>query len=392
MIVLKVFVATTAVIGLLYWIFQLILAIRVVRAVHLVEEMPLEPGIVWPRVSLIMTARNEAGSIEDALKIKLADDYPNLEYILVDDRSDDGTGEIFDRIATNEARVKVVHVAGLPEDWLGKLYALHQGQLQATGEWLLFSDADVVIKPSTIKRAIRFCQSRNLDHLAILPQIYPAGFLLDIVVSVFVRLICLGARAWAIEDAKSDAAAGSGSFNLVRRAAFEKTKGFEWIRLETGDDAALGQMLKQTGARGALASGRDYVGVHWYRSLRAIVLGSERPVWAALANFSLKRALISALVLFMFENAPYFALIPVGMPCLAILGGIAIALGGSVSALFNLRFGRPLWSAFFVPVGIAVMSYVIVRSALLGSIRGGVYWRGTFYPDVLLKQGRRLNF
>lgn len=325
-----------------YWLMQFILIIRVIKSVPKVENFPDKELNFWPKVSVIAPARNEARTITDAVQSRLKDDYPNLEIILIDDRSTDGTSEIVDQLAQKDARVKPVYIKQLPEGWLGKVYAMDQGIKKATGEWLLFSDADVYIKPGTLKKSIVYVNERELDHLAIFPDLYPVGFILDILQTIFIKTICLVARVWAVEDPKSTASVGSGSFNLVRRSALEKTKGLEWIKLELGDDVALGQMLKQSGARQSLANGRGFVGVYFYRSLKEAALGTDRPTFTTIGNFSFWRLFIMGWILMALELSPYLAFLPMGVPYLFYLGVWLLIISITVLILSNGWMRRPV--------------------------------------------------
>jgi cellulose synthase/poly-beta-1,6-N-acetylglucosamine synthase-like glycosyltransferase len=141
------------VIGAAYWAFQAYSVFKV-RQVPAIADMSADEDGDRPLVSVVMTARDEECEIEKALRSRLADDYPALELIVVDDRSTDSTPEIVDRLAAEDPRLRVVHVEELPEGWLGKVYAMSRGLAAAGGEWVLFSDADVRVKPGTLGRAM----------------------------------------------------------------------------------------------------------------------------------------------------------------------------------------------------------------------------------------------
>ena len=392
MILFKILLLIYTLCGLLYWLMQLFLTLRVMKSVPLLEKLPYDKSRTWPKVSVIIPACNEAKTIEDAMQSRLQDDYPNLEILLIDDRSTDRTGEIVDKIAAKDSRVKAIHISELPEGWVGKPYALDQGAKLATGDWLLFSDADVYIKPTAIKRAITYCESRKLDHLTIFPELYQTRFLLDTLLSLFIRWICLMARVWAVEDEKSNASAGAGAFNLVRRSALEKIKGFEALRLEVADDVALGQVLKKSGARSSLINGRHYVGIYFYRSIREAAIGSERAGFTTIGNFSSIRLALIGIILFGLEMSSFIILVPMGIPYLPILGLIMVSVVFFVSISMNKWLNRPILPSLFLPIGITISTVLMFRTGILGVKRGGIYWRGTFYPTSLLKSGRRYKF
>jgi glycosyltransferase involved in cell wall biosynthesis len=391
MIFLKILLVFYIIIGFFWWLIQLLLSLRIITKVPLLEKLPKKNLENLPKVSVIIPACNEADTIEEAIQTRLHDDYPNLEIILIDDRSTDGTSEIIERIAAKDNRVKSIHIAELPFGWLGKQYAMNQGVKLATGDWFLFSDADVKIKPGTLKLVIGYCESKKIDHLAIFPEIPPTNFLLDTLLSVFIRFLCIGGRIWAVEDEKSNAAVGSGSFNLVRRSAFEKTKGFEWLRLETVDDVGLGKMLKESGARSSIINGRKYLSVYLYRSLKGMAIGSERPVFAGIGNFSLTRLILTALIYFGFELSPFFALIPIGIPFISFLGLIMVVMALATSISISRWMNRPLLPSIFYPIGTTIMVIIMIRAGILGAKRGGIFWRGTFYPTEILKEGKRYS-
>jgi len=392
MIILKVIAFIFFGCGFIYWLLQLILTLRVIKSVPLLKNLPDMEQKEWSKVSVVIPARNEADTIEQAVKLRLQDDYPNLEILMINDRSTDQTGKIIDKLAKLDRRIKAIHISKLPEKWLGKLYAMHQGVKQATGDWFLFSDADVHIKPGTIKRAVAYGESRKLDHVAVLPELLPTNFLLDITLSTFVRMICLAGRIWAVEDEKSEAAAGAGAFNLVRRIAFDKTNGFKEIKLESADDVALGRMLRRSGARQVLFNGRRYVSVCFYRSLHEMAVGSERATFTSMGNFSLTRLVLISVIMFGLEMSPFLLLFGGGFSLAPLFGLIMFLIAVIVSILMNKWAHRSLITSFFFPIGVLIMIIMILRAGILGVKRGGVIWRGTFYPTEELRQGRRFKF
>ena len=352
-----------------------------------------EPHLeAYPRISVVAPARDEADTIAAAVDTRLKDDYPDLEIVLVDDRSSDGTSEIVDKIAASDPRVKAVHIREIPEGWIGKQNAMQRGAETAKGDWLLFSDADIYFRPGALRRAIAFCQEGNRDHLAVAPQCYPAGFLIDAGVAMILRMISFSGRLWAVPDERSDAAIGSGAFNLVRRSAFEKAGGFEWLKLEVADDVALGRRLKQTGARSAVAQGRGWVGVHFYTDIGTMIRACERAGYTTFANFKVWRAVLSSLAFLALEMAPFFALLPLGIPYLFYAGLLMLLFALASLALISWWCRHPLLPTLLWPVGTLTTAILLIRAAIVGKRRGGIYWRGTFYPTKLLKEGRRLDF
>ena len=173
------------------------------------------PARACPRLSIITAARNEARRIEVALTSLLRLDYPALEIIAVNDRSTDETGAILERLARQHARLTIKHISELPEGWLGKNYALHVGAAEASGTLLLFTDADVVFEPTTLRRAAALMELDALDHLAAIPDVKVPGIALNAFVAAFGVFFSLYARPWKARDARSRFHIGIGAFNLV---------------------------------------------------------------------------------------------------------------------------------------------------------------------------------
>ena len=111
-------------------------------------------GEPLPSVSIVIAARNEADSIGDTLDRLSRLEYPELEIVVVNDRSRDGTGQIASEYIRTLEGLKVVDIGMLPPEWLGKTYALHEGSKQSSGEWLCFIDADVALEPDCLRRAV----------------------------------------------------------------------------------------------------------------------------------------------------------------------------------------------------------------------------------------------
>ncbi|MCX5673257.1 MAG: glycosyltransferase, partial [Planctomycetota bacterium] len=143
MILLAVALAVYVLLGLAYWLAMAYGLVRTWRGVPRLEEVrPPEPA-AWPKLSVIVPACNEADKIEPAMRTLLAEDYPDLEILAVDDRSTDATGDIIDRLAAEDPRVRAIHVKELPAGWLGKVHALDRGFQESRGRFVLFTDADV---------------------------------------------------------------------------------------------------------------------------------------------------------------------------------------------------------------------------------------------------------
>lgn len=378
-----------AVIGLAYAVASAWGTTLVVRAVPLLPRDRSRPPDRWPRVSLIVPARNEVETLGPAMRSRLADGYPELEVLLVDDRSTDGTRELVDAIAAEDPRVRALHVTSLPPGWLGKLHAMSEGLRLATGEWLLFSDADVHVAPGTFARAVSYAEAQHLDHLTILPQLRPATWLVDVALAAFGRTGLVMGRVWLVSDPASKVGGSVGAFGLVHRSALERSPGIEHLRLEVADDLALGQMLKASGSRSAVVNGRDLVFMHWYRSLAELARGTEKA--AALFDHRLLPALGWTGSLAALELGPFVVALLAPFSLARALAGISAALLLG-STLRMCRFaGQRMLPGLLSPLGVLVNGVLLLRAAVLGKVRGGLQWRSTLYSPEVLRPGRRLK-
>jgi Glycosyl transferase family 2 len=384
------FLEISAVAGCLYWFVSAALYLRARRSIPDLTEVEPRPGSEYPLVSLVVPARNEENTLEAALESRLVDDYPHLEVVLVDDRSTDGTPALVDRIEGRHSNVRALHLTELAQGWLGKLNALDRGARLARGDWLLFSDADVHFEAGTLRRCVTWAETRRLDHLAVFPRILSNSFWLSAVLSDFARILLTFGRVWEVEDPESSAFIGIGAFNLVRRSAWEGTAGFAWLRLEPADDMGLGMLMKENGYRSGVLGSGGLLTVEWYPTLGAMVVGAEKASFS-LCNYSLPRAVISGFVLLMLELGPLIALLPLGAAGLPFLGLAAVLVAWACSLSINRWVGLPLLPALFVFGGGLLQAWMIVRAGVLGAWRGGIIWRGTFYPLSVLREGRRVR-
>ena len=392
MIILDIMIVAWMAAGCLYWLAVLYLTIRVIKSVPLLEMMPAPEREEWPQVSVIVPVRDELENLGGPVASRLEDDYPGLELVLVDDRSSDGTSKRIDEMAASDTRVKAVHVSDLPGGWLGKVYAMQRGIEESGGEWMVFSDADTYVKPGALARAVSYCESRGLDHLAVIPELYRCKALQDSVSQVLLRIMLITERVWKAADERSSAAVGSPSFALVRRAAIEDAGGLAELRMEPTEDIAIAQMLKTAGGRSGAVNGRGYVGAFFCRSLRETAVSLERGVYATLGGFSLARVFWFTLLFFALEFGPYLFFIPMGIPYNELIGTVAVSLGMIVSILICRWLRMPLAAAFFFPIDLLIVVYMLLRAGIVCAAQGGIIWRDTFYPTEMLRMGRRFSY
>jgi glycosyltransferase involved in cell wall biosynthesis len=368
------------VVGALFWVGQLVEAIRYRRAAVWLSTVPAElPESCddWPSVAIVLAARNEAAMVERATRSLLALDYPELAVIAVDDRSTDGTGAILDAVAAGDRRLRVVHVRELPAGWLGKTHALHEAAATATARWILFTDADVVFRPDTLLRAIALAESRRIDHLAVVPDVVTESAGERIFLAMFLLMFNAYAPPRKVSQFRSKVAAGVGAFNLVRAEAFRAIGGFRRLALSVDDDMRLGQALKFAGYRGGIALGKGLIAVRWQVGLGGMIRGLEKNFFAG-AEYRLAIVAMAVLGLAIIGVAPYVGLFlgpwSTRLVCLAGVGAVALIL-----ALMNRPGGVAWYHALVLPAGAVACIAALVRSTALAVRRRGIRWRDHHY-------------
>ena len=377
-LVLAIAVGTIAVLALvqLSWGY---LNIPSLRDVPPLRENP-------PGVSIIVAARNEERHIEPAVRSLLAQTYPSFEVIVVDDRSDDATPSILSQLAATHAPLRVVRIDTLPDGWLGKNNALQAGAAAATGELLLFADADVVMESDAVARAVRLLVLDRADHVAVAPDLVLPTWPLALVVNYFMMWFLLWLRAWRARDPRSRAFIGIGAFNLVRAAAFERVGGLSGIALRPDDDLMLGKLLKRAGFRQLLASADGMVRVEWYRNLRELSRGFRKNAFAGM-DYSVVRTVGAAAGSAALCVWPFVAVwLTTGMER-AWYATAAIAQMIAYGGPAIMHRNRP-WLAVLYPLAAVTFVTILLAAVVRTLRRGGIEWRGTFYPLERLRANR----
>ena len=382
-----------------YWIAGTILALAwFSRIVDAAIGMPSVADISkpeWnrnppgnPRVSIIVPARNEEQDIESSLRTLLALDYGNYEVIAVNDRSTDRTGEIMERVAQDDAacgRLHVIHHRELPAGWLGKTHAMWTAAKAATGDWLLFTDADVLFKPESVRRALAYAEAERADHVVLFPQMImkrPGEFMM---IAFFQAMFVFGHRPWKVADPKTKDHMGVGAFNLVRRSVYEAVGTYEALRMEVLDDMKLGKVVKNAGFAQRNVFGADLISIRWARGAMGVVDNLTKNFFAIL-SFQWWRTLISAGGLAFLNLMPFVGVwlahgwqrVPYAI---ALVSMFLIYLG------MSWRSRVPAYYFALHPVSTALFVYILLRSMFHTLWNDGIVWRGTKYPLEELRKG-----
>ena len=354
------------------------------KKIQKLKDLPMPPDdLRLPSLSVVVAALNEQDHIEGTLVSLLELDYLPLEVIVINDRSTDSTAEMIERVADQYPALVQLHIDSLPDGWLGKNHALQKGAEQAAGEYILFTDADVVFETHSVRRAVAHAVEQQVDHLTVLPQIQMPSLLLESFVVKFARFFLLYFKPWKVPDPNSSAYVGIGAFNLVRAAAYREAGLHEPIRMRPDDDVQLGKLMKTTGFRSLMVDGMDELSVPWYGSLGELIRGLEKNVLAGV-DYQLSRIVLAVSSLICFYFWPFVALLVVPSPAWWIyLWLCEMMLLSSIQSAVRLKVRW--WAMILYPLTVLLFAYILTRNVFLTYWRGGIQWRGTHYS---LKQLR----
>ncbi len=341
------------------------------------------PARIGPPLSIVVAARNEARGIEAAVSSLLRLDYPALEIVVVNDRSTDETGAILRRLGKTFPRLTIVDISELPDGWLGKNYALHTGARSAKGELLLFTDADILFEPSTLRRAVTLMEEQHTDHLAVIPDIDVPGLALNAFVSAFGVFFSMYSRPWKVRDPKSSAHIGVGAFNLLRAEVYRAIGGHRPIAMRPDDDMKLGKLVKKHGFRQDVAVGHDVIVVEWYASVGELIDGLMKNAFAGV-DYSLWKVAGSSVALFLMDVWPVAALF-LTSGTTRVLNAISVLL---LVLVFWTVNGRRVAYVLGFPAAALLFIYIMWRSALIAVLSGKITWRGTAYPLSQMRANR----
>jgi len=342
-------------------------------------------GSDLPRISLLFAARDEEEKLPGALDTLAQLDYPELEIIGVDDRSEDATGRILDEFAASHPRFRAIHVKELPAGWLGKPHALQQAYEASSGEWLLFTDADVRFKVDVLRRAMTMATERKLDHLSLFGDVEMVGFWEKVVVTFFGMAFHMATAPSEVINPKSGAYVGVGAFQLLKRSAYEAAGTHRRLAMEVIDDMKLGKIVKQAGFRSSVGIAQDSVVVRWHAGARNLINGVTKNFFAV-SGFSVTRVAIAIVGMFLMNVLPFAGLF-FGHGWVRILAGVSVVIVLCMHAAVDIVMRVSPLYCFTVPIGAVLFAYMLLRSTVYTLRQCGIIWRGTFYPLEALKRG-----
>jgi chlorobactene glucosyltransferase len=353
------------------------------------------PVGAWPRVSVLIPARNEAGQIGACLQSLLVQDYPNMEMLVLDDDSEDDTALIVHQMAMEDpaGRLHLLHGAPLPPGWLGKCHACAQLAAVADGDYLLFTDADTVHGRDSIASALAAAERRHVGLVSVLPRqrahTWAEKLLLPLLPFTIFSLLPVGLVRRRPAPSLS---AGIGQFLFFRRSAYLATGGHAAVRDRVLDDVELARRVKAAGWQEDLLDGGQAVQCRMYDGFGAIWRGFSKNLYdfygrspiatllAVVVQMALYVApLVLASVALLLHLAPLLVALPLATYALAVAMRLMVAARVGACGT-DLRRPAGWLSALLHPIGMALQCAITLNSMRWGLL-GRIVWKGRTYPN-----------
>lgn len=377
-----------AVLASLPWIIAPVLTVFRVRNSRTLDEESADAPVPAPMVSVVVPARNEARNIERCVRSILSTTWPNLEVIVVDDHSEDATGEIARRIAGEDSRVRVIDNWPLPDDWFGKQWACANGASAARGEIFCFTDADTFHHPDLITRSVNAIVRRKADLFSVASRQELGSFwekLIQPQIFAFLALRYGGTETVTNSPRVTDKIA-NGQCIFLLRDVYESLGGHALVRDHVAEDMMLAQRAFARGKRVVVVAGVNQLSARMYTSLREMIDGWGKNVFAGGRDSMMFGRLGKAVYPVVLLSGPLIGLIPPLVLLLWLAGFVpaAVATWAAITSVSLLLWWLYVYHwidespayALLSPLGAAVVFYILLRAVLRGQ---NVKWKGRRY-------------
>lgn len=355
------------------WINRTLQLLKSLKKMPRVAPVPFSNGGSPELVSVIVPMKNEAVNAAACVARLKTQDYPNLQILIADDNSTDGTGKILE-----DAGIAAVNVPPTPEGWTGKNFAIHTAVAQARGQWLLFTDADTRHEKTSVSSALRHVQTHGLQFLTLLPRCLAEGFLENMIQPAAMVYLGLWFPIQKINDPRSPVYFGNGQYLLIERGLYETIGGHAAVRQEFLEDFAFMKHAKELKVNAECALGKDIYGTRMYDSFGSIWRGWRRIFLHAFQRRPL-RLLLHAFSAIFFTAAPLVILV------LALTGSQPLWLTSAACALQLLIMGI-CWKSYEIiegrkaflflhPPAALILSLILADAAWIAATRQKTVWR-----------------
>ena len=352
---------------------------------------PAPPPVDAALITVCVPARNEERNIRACIEAILAQDYPNLEVTVLDDRSTDRTPEILHELSMQNDRLKVIHGTDLPKGWAGKPHALYQASAAAQGDWLCFVDADTFLSPNTLSACHAKAIETRADMFTIMTFQILGSFWEKVVMPIVMTALSVGFSPRRVNDPNSRDAIANGQFILIKRSVYDAIGGYESVKDQIVEDKAIAEQVKWNGYRLVVANGYAVARTRMYTSLsemwegwtKNIYLGlRDRPSLIALGAVGAFLALFAAVILPLWPVLGVFWYVRGGgWLALTVVAESLILWMIVIYARARVALAMEIspWYAFTLPLGSAVFAAMMMASTWKVLSGQGILWKGRRY-------------
>ncbi len=382
-----------------YFIFSTILFLLALIIIYWIHNQyhldivvtPVPAPTSAPKVSVCIPARNEETNIRRCVEAVLRQDYPNLEIIVLDDRSTDSTLTLLKEIASRDSRLLPISGSDLPEGWAGKPHALYQASAVAKGEWLCFVDADTFLEPNALSSVYVKALETKADLFTMMTRQILGSFWELTVMPLVMTALSVGFSPRKVNDPARRDAVANGQFIFIKRSIYDLIGGHEKIKDQIVEDKALSENVKWNGHRLVVADGRLVASTRMYTSLETMWEGWTKNIYLGLRDHPsllLLGAFGATLALFAALFLPVWPLLGLawyfnhgGWMAWAVIVEALLVWGYLVYFRFMVakEMEIPRWYAWTTPLGAGVFAAMMLTSAWKVISGQGVTWRGRNY-------------
>ena len=340
-----------------------------------------------PKVSIILPARNEEKYLTTCLESLIDQDYQNYEIIAIDDSSEDSTGKIIENFSKKNSKIIHVSAKSKPEGWMGKNWACMEGYKQATGELLLFTDADTKHSRKVISLSVSHLLSLKLDALSAIPRLLTFDFLTKVSLPMISTFLHTRFSAINVNNPKKKAAYFFGSFFIITKKTYEQVGMHEGVKHEIIEDGALGKKVKEEGHKMRIVRGDNLIDAVWARDSSTLWHALKRlmiPLYIQIEKIAI--GIFLAVLFLLFIPFPIFVItnfIPIestSTKMLYVSAAIASALiytGAVIEVKMGLKL--KLIHALFAPLGGLIVTLGFFTGLMQAKGSSSVSWRGRSY-------------
>jgi chlorobactene glucosyltransferase len=354
---------------------------------------------VKPMVSIIVTEKNEEHLIKSCLDSLLDQSYDNLEILVIDDSSTDGTPEIVRKLAIDFQALHLIPAGPKPPDWVGKSWPCWRGFQESKGKYLLFVDADSTFHRSVVERSVLYAEKNSLDMFSLAPRVRFHGIWAKAVLPLITGAINLLYPLQKVNDPKSKRAYVFGTYFLIRREAYRETGGHSKVRDQLVEDAAIAQLVKSAGHNLRVEEGGELIETEWESDRNAIFQGLERVTSSSIKTYGMV-SILNAILLFFLIIYPVLYVVT----AVATRSFSEILLAGFTASALNILLFLALTNrelkAISGKAGPEIILYflggiifiiAIITTSFKVATNRDLYWKGQGYRQAKQRPGRSME-